>query len=99
MNNEIKEIKTIGQLLYYVETEAKAKELIDYITNLQNENERFRMQLNTYENPDDLTLFYMWLDEKAKDKMKELQQKYENSQITLAEEWKKDLKQKKKSNT
>ena len=41
MNNikEIKEIKikTIGQLLDYVETEEKARELIDYITNLQEE--------------------------------------------------------------
>ena len=39
MNNEIKEIKikTVGQLLDYVETEQKAKELIDYITNLQEE--------------------------------------------------------------
>lgn len=42
MKDEIKEIKikTIGQLLDYVETEQKAKELIDYITNLQEENER-----------------------------------------------------------
>ena len=39
MNKEIK-IKMIGQLLDYVETEEKAKELIDYITNLQEENER-----------------------------------------------------------
>ena len=27
-----------------------------------------------YENPDDMTLFYMWLDEKAKDKIKQLQE-------------------------
>lgn len=40
--------------------------IIDYITNLQE-------KVNQYENPDDLTLFYMWLDVKAKDKMKELE--------------------------
>lgn len=43
------------------------KKMANYITNLQ-------QKIEQYENPDDLTLFYMWLDEKAKDKMKELQQ-------------------------
>lgn len=59
--------------------------LLDYINNLQKENERFRTQLNTYENPDDLTLFYMWLDEKAKDKMKELQQENEKLKNKIEE--------------
>ena len=47
MKNEIKEIKikTIGQLLDYVETEEKAKEFIDYITNLQEENERLKNKI------------------------------------------------------
>lgn len=56
------------------------EKIIDYITNLQQkveqlekENEQLRTQVNTYENPDDLTLFYMWLDEKAKDKIKQLE--------------------------
>lgn len=51
MNKEIKEIKikTIGQLLDYVETEQKAKELINYITNLQQENERLKVQLTDTE--------------------------------------------------
>lgn len=44
--------------------------LKDYITNLQ-------QRVEQYENPDDMTLFYMWLDEKAKDKMKNLQQENE----------------------
>lgn len=43
------------------------KKMANYITNLQQKVEQ-------YENPEDLTLFYMWLDEKAKEKMKELQQ-------------------------
>ena len=57
-----------------------AEKIIDYIINLQQkveqlekENEQLRTQVNTYENPDDLTLFYMWLDEKAKDKIKQLE--------------------------
>ena len=49
----------------------KAKQLLDYITNLQ-------QKIEQYENPDDMTLFYMWLDVKAKDKMKELEQENED---------------------
>lgn len=37
------------------------------LTNLQ-------QKIEQYENPDDMTLFYMWLDTKAKDKIKELQE-------------------------
>ena len=61
--------------------------LLDYITNLQEEIHKkeamydslavdYRLaqeKIDQYENPDDLTLFYMWLDAKAKDKMKELE--------------------------
>lgn len=54
---------TTPAMLDYLEV----KELIDYITNLQE-------KVNQYENPDDMTLFYMWLDTKAKDKMKQLQE-------------------------
>lgn len=49
MNNidDIKEIKinTLGQLLDFVETEEKAKSLIDYITNLLQENEDLKNQV------------------------------------------------------
>lgn len=77
MNDEIKEI--LDNFKNYEERYKQCNEnqfiifyrdihlLLDYITNLQQKVEQ-------YENPDDLTLFYMWLDEKAKDKMKELQQ-------------------------
>lgn len=36
-----------------------------------------KRKLDQYEDPEDLTLFYMWLDEKAKDKMKQLQEENE----------------------
>ena len=90
MNKEIKEI--LDKLLKYFKESnindfgyeqdklisyEEAQILLDYITNLQRENERLQTQLNAYENPDDMTLFYMWLDEKAKDKMKELQEENE----------------------
>ena len=32
--------------------------------------EQLEKKVDQYENPEDLTLFYMWLDTKAKDKMK-----------------------------
>ena len=51
----------------------KIKDLQQKVEQLEKENEQLRTQVNTYENPDDLTLFYMWLDEKAKDKIKQLE--------------------------
>lgn len=44
--------------------------VLDYITNLQE-------KVNQYENPDDMTLMFMWCDEKAKDKIKQLQEENE----------------------
>ena len=51
--------------------------LLDYITNLQE-------KIKQYEDPEDLTLFYMWLDEKAKDKMKQLQEENERLKQNLS---------------
>lgn len=53
--------KKIGELYAVIENQEKI------IRDLQE-------KINTYENPEDLTLFYMWIDSKAKDKIKELQQ-------------------------
>ena len=74
MNDEIKEIRDILfelQFLGNEETQSKVVKLHNYITNLQ-------QKIEQYENPDDMTLFYMWLDVKAKDKMKELEQENED---------------------
>ncbi len=87
--------------LSYKEIEGWEIDLLkDYITNLQE-------KVDQYENLEDYTLFYMWLDEKAKDKMKELQEeniklkelcdKYEEEHKTTFEEWKKDIKANKKA--
>ena len=40
MNKDIKEIKWAGQILDYVDTKEHLVELFNYITNLQEENER-----------------------------------------------------------
>ena len=37
--------------------------------------EQLEKKIDQYENPDDLTLFYMWLDTKAKDKIKQLEKR------------------------
>ena len=64
------------------------------IQNLQQENQQLKDRINQYENPEDLTLFYMWLDTKAKDKMKELEQ--ENQKLThIIEELEKWLEEEK----
>lgn len=72
MNSEIKEHmqNCIDREESCLLNSDNTKLLLDYITNLQQKVEQ-------YENPEDLTLFYMWIDEKAKDKMKELQKENE----------------------
>ena len=44
---------------------------------------RLNERINDYENPDDMTLMFMWCDEKAKDKIKDLQTKIDKA-IELA---------------
>lgn len=39
---------------------------------LQQENKELKEKINTYENPEDLTLIFMYCEEKAKDKIKQL---------------------------
>ena len=45
------------------------------IKQLQQENNQLKEKINTYENPEDLTLMFMYCDEKAKDKIKDLNEK------------------------
>ena len=70
-------IETKGNLVTDYSLETYMQIILDYITNLQKENDDLKNKLNQYENPDDLTLFYMWLDTKAKDKIKQLQEENE----------------------
>jgi len=46
---------------------------------LKEKIERLKEQINAYENPDDMTLMFMWCDEKAKDKINKLQQKIDKA--------------------
>ena len=57
----------------------KISELYAVIENQEKIIRDLQEKINTYENPEDMTLFYMWLDTKAKDKMKDLQQRINNA--------------------
>ena len=45
-----------------------------FIYELQQENQQLKEKINTYEDPEDLTLMFMYCDEKAKDKIKQLKE-------------------------
>lgn len=62
---------------YYLFNKKDIDLLLSYIEQLQTTAKDCKQKLDQYENPDDLTLFYMWLDEKAKDKMKQLEKENE----------------------
>ena len=90
MNDEIREIlnniKEQSKEENWIQVSPEfIQPLLDCITNLQ-------QKLDMYENPDDMTLFYMWLDEKAKDKIKNLQKENERLKERLLQE-KKDFKE------
>lgn len=46
--------------------------LMQYITNIEQENEQLKETLDKYENPKDMTLMMMWCTEEVKDENKKL---------------------------
>ena len=62
------------------------------IDDLQNQNVELQQRIKTYEDPEDLTLMFMYCGEKAKDKIKELQEKinkaieYIRSEYTITDD-------------
>lgn len=68
------EVKEYGVIETISSSIAKELRLNNYSANLLlSYIEQLEKKVGQYENPDDLTLFYMWLDTKAKDKMKQLE--------------------------
>ena len=66
-NKEIEVIeKYLNGLISYPFQHKDKEYILSYI-------EQLEKKVDQYVNPDDLTLFYMWLDTKAKDKMKQLE--------------------------
>lgn len=50
----------------------KNLELIEELNEREEEIERLKKKIKQYEEPEDMTLMYMWCDEKAKDEIKRL---------------------------
>ena len=60
------------------ETQQIAKyELIEYTESLHKENQQLKAKIKTYEDLEDLTLMFMYCNEKAKDKIQELEEQLE----------------------
>ena len=55
----------------------------NHIHDLEKENQKLKEKINTYENPEDLTLMFMYCDEKAKDKIKQLKEVIEEAEDML----------------
>lgn len=51
--------------------------IIDTFEELQQENQELKQKINTYENPNDLTLMFMYCNEKARDMIEELKKQLE----------------------
>lgn len=50
------------------------RRILNVVKNLQQENQKLKAKIKTYEDPEDLTLMFMYCNEKAKDKIKELEE-------------------------
>jgi hypothetical protein len=79
-NKEIEELLKYLKNKFYISGEFYTEEKIKVLSKKELELllsyiEQLEKKVDQYENPDDLTLFYMWLDTKAKDKMKQLEKR------------------------
>ena len=58
---------------------------VEVIKKLQQENAQLKKRVDMYENPEDLTLMFMYCDEKAKDKIKHLESEKDDFIKTIIE--------------
>ena len=61
--------------------------VFNYLLELKKENQKLKGIINEYEDPEDLTLMFMYCDERAKDKIKELQEKINKAIELLNNPW------------
>lgn len=57
----------------------KVFNLAEELEKERKKNKELKEKINMYENPDDMTLMFMWCDEKAKDKIKQLQERIDKA--------------------
>ena len=65
-------IETEGNLEMDYSLDEYIKIALNYISDLKRENQELKQKINTYENPNDLTLMFMYCNEKARDMIEEL---------------------------
>ena len=65
--------------------------LINELEQLQQENQELKAKIKTYEDPEDLTLMFMYCDEKVKDKIKELKKQLHEASIKMQEMIEQDI--------
>lgn len=84
-NKQLKE--KVGELTQSLNEQMKEtnKENLD-CSKYAIENQQLKEKINTYENPEDLTLMFMYCDEKAKDKIKQLKEVIEELENKLNED-------------
>lgn len=73
--------KGFGGLLFIDLSMIKFSKLSTYIRQLDKENQELKEKIETYEDPEDLTLMFMYCDEKAKEKIRELKKQLEEYKI------------------
>lgn len=61
------------------------RRILNIVKQLQQENKELKEKINTYEDPEDLTLMFMYCNEKAKDKIKELHNKIDEISVFIKE--------------
>jgi len=61
-------------------------ELLKKVDILQQENQQLKDKIKQYEDPEDMTLMFMWCEDKAKDKIKELEHNWNELKKWLKEE-------------
>lgn len=76
-----KELNDLYEEVHFIIDNADKKELFDYIIKNKIENQELKEQPKKYEDPNDLTLMFMYCDEKAKDKIRELEKQLEEKNI------------------
>ncbi|MGM9881592.1 MAG: hypothetical protein ACI31S_01970 [Bacilli bacterium] len=80
------EIKIGNKIIYGVD-----KDILDIIHSLEKENQELKEKVKTYEDPEDLTLMFMYCNEKAKDKIRKLENQQKEFIEYLEEEMEKNI--------
>jgi hypothetical protein len=92
MNEELIRKTVQKEIINGIKKELDSALIFTYIHSLEQENKELQEKINVYEDPEDLTLMFMYCDEKAKDKIKELHNKIDKAiDIIECSRWDNDM--------